>query len=166
MVALNTAVRLSILVVDSHEDCAISLAELLGLYGHSVTITRSVETALRVAVEDPPDVVILEPWLRGSDGWSAVRRIREVTAGVWPFVIAVTAGGMDSDRARSAEAGVDVHLVKPVAPGELRAVLEWHLAGLTHAVPDGNWVTAQAVGPWAARPALAWAGVDGPSDPG
>ncbi len=46
-----------------------------------------------------------------------------------PLVIAVTTGGRDEDRRRAAEAGVDVHLVKPADPRELEAVLGRYAAG-------------------------------------
>lgn len=41
-----------------------------------------------------------------------------------PLIIAVTGFGRDEDRQRSEEAGIDLHLVKPVEPEQLHAILE------------------------------------------
>jgi DNA-binding response OmpR family regulator len=51
------------------------------------------------------------------------KRLREQNRKKRPFIIAVTGFGMIADRVRSQEAGIDLHLLKPVNPGELEDVL-------------------------------------------
>jgi CheY-like chemotaxis protein len=57
------------------------------------------------------------------NGWLVAKRIREQTSRKKPLLIAVTGYGMDEDRLRSEEVGIDLHLVKPVDPEELENLL-------------------------------------------
>jgi CheY-like chemotaxis protein len=58
------------------------------------------------------------------DGFEAARRIRRLPAGATTVLIALTGWGQDRDRQRTAEAGFDAHLVKPVDPLSMRSFLE------------------------------------------
>src|SRR5579871_1421647 len=116
--------RLSVLVVDDLADTAQSTAELLALYGYAVRVAAGSEEALRAAAAASPDVVLLDIGLAGMDGWELTRRLRDRAVGKQPIVVAVSGYGQEADRRRSAEAGVDLHLVKPVEPGVLVGVLE------------------------------------------
>jgi CheY-like chemotaxis protein len=53
------------------------------------------------------------------DGWELARRLRESAVIKRPLLVAVTAAATDADRKKSDEAGVDLHLVKPVDPAAL-----------------------------------------------
>lgn len=119
---------LSVLLVESHADCAETLAVLLALYGYSVTVAATCDAAARSAASFPPDVVITELRVAGGDGCDLVRLFLTQSTPP-PFVIALTTGGWAEDRRRSEEAGVDLHLVKPVDPRELEAALADYAAG-------------------------------------
>lgn len=124
-------VPLSVLVVEDQDDCAQSTAELLSLYGHAVRVATCGPEALRDAARELPDVVLLDIQLPGPSGWEVAARLRERGGGRQPLVVAVTGCGSDEDRWRSADAGIDLHLVKPVAPADLVRLLDWvgaHLA--------------------------------------
>ena len=112
----NRTAALSVLVVDDFRDGADSLADLLDVYGLRVQTAYDPTTALAAA---PSDVVILELRLPEMTGWELVRRLRTRNADPRPLFIAVTTCGMEKDRLRSAEAGIDLHLVKPVEPSVL-----------------------------------------------
>jgi DNA-binding response OmpR family regulator len=115
---------LSVLVVEDEDDGADSLAELLGLFGFRVVVARTGASALAAAEADPPDVVLLDIRLPDIDGWEVARRMREMASGGrQPVVVAVTGCGSDADRWRSADAGVDLHWVKPAEPAALLATL-------------------------------------------
>ncbi|HEY1190046.1 MAG TPA: response regulator [Gemmata sp.] len=116
---------LSVLVVEDQEDCAQSTAEMLTLCGHAVRVARCGPDALREALADPPDVVLLDIGLPGISGWEVAAGLRERIRGRQPLVVAVTGLGTDADRLRSADAGIDLHLVKPVEPAELLRLLTW-----------------------------------------
>jgi len=113
---------LSVLVVEDHQDVATTTAELLELRGHKVRIADSGPKAVEAVEADPPDVVLLDIGLPGMNGWEVAERLRK-SDGKRPVVVAVTARGADEDRERSAEVGVDLHLVKPVEPLALTSLL-------------------------------------------
>ncbi|HEX4606617.1 MAG TPA: response regulator [Urbifossiella sp.] len=114
---------LSVRVVEDLDDAAQSTADLLGLCGHAVRVARSGRDALGAAAGEMPDVVLLDSGLPGMDGWEVARRMRDRAAGKRPYIVAVTGFGADGDRRRSADAGIDLHLVKPADPRTLIALL-------------------------------------------
>ena len=114
---------MTVMVVDDLEDAAETLALLVQMHGHRATVARTGEEALELAAKAPPDVVLLDLALPGLDGWEVARRLRGRSAGKRPLLIAVTGRGEEADRHRSAEAGIGLHLLKPVDPEELMGVL-------------------------------------------
>src|SRR5206468_6562816 len=114
---------LVVLVVDDDEDTVRSTAQLLEMSGYSVTVATSGEDALLVATAIPPDVILLDLSMPATDGYEVVRWLGTPASGKRPFIIAVTGWGREEDRSRSAQAGIDLHMVKPVAPAELLRVL-------------------------------------------
>lgn len=125
--------RFRILVVDDNHDSALSLAMVLGMMGHETRTAHDGETALATAESFNPQVVLLDIGLPKMNGYEVAQRIRESAWGTTMFLIAVTGWGQAEDRARSAEVGLDLHMVKPVEPTALQAVL----ADL-HRNPKGN----------------------------
>ena len=120
----------SVLVVDDNRDAADSLGELLGAMGLDVQVAYAGEEALRAAAGRPFDVAVLDIGMPGMDGCDLARRLRALPGPGHLLLIALTGWGQDSDRARFASAGFDHHLLKPVDPGALMALL--------HASPDGD----------------------------
>jgi CheY-like chemotaxis protein len=114
---------LRVLVVEDHADSADSLAMLLGLSGHAVQVAYDGLAALAAARSWPPDVVLLDIGLPGMDGWQVAERLHEQLAPKKPLLIAFTGYGQDTDRRRSEEAGIDLHLLKPVEPDQLLQLL-------------------------------------------
>jgi CheY-like chemotaxis protein len=128
---------LSILLVEDQTDEAQSLADVLALSGFDrVRIARSGADALERADRDPPDIVLLDIGLPDLNGWEVARWLREQgrAAGKRAFVVAVTGYGSADDRRRSEEAGVYLHLVKPVDPAALVGVLK-RFAGVLSPTP-------------------------------
>ena len=116
--------RLRVLVVDDNDDGIQSLAMLLRLFGHVVGTAGDGLHALEVARADDPDVVFLDIGLPRMSGYEVARRLCEHRTVKRPLLIALTGYGQDEDRRKSAEAGFDLHLLKPVDPDELRIILE------------------------------------------
>ena len=67
--------------------------------------------------------MLLDLGLPRLDGYQVAARLRQELADP-PVIIAITGYGQDEDRRRSREAGIDHHLVKPVAPDMLLKLLE------------------------------------------
>ncbi|HEX4608300.1 MAG TPA: response regulator [Urbifossiella sp.] len=112
----------TVLVVDGHPDTAESTADLCRLLGSPARYALAGEDALRLAADDPPDVILLEIRLPDLDGCELARRLA-LAPGKPPLLIAVTTAAADRDRARTAAAGFHLHLVKPVHPGILAGLL-------------------------------------------
>ncbi|MFG6415983.1 ATP-binding protein [Roseateles sp. DC23W] len=104
-----------VLLIDDNEDAAESLAMMLSLDGHEVRTGFSAEAALKMALDWLPDVVLLDIGLPGMDGYEVARRLRAAAPAAPMRLVALTGYGQPEDRQRSARAGFDMHLVKPVA---------------------------------------------------
>ncbi|MBP1150927.1 MULTISPECIES: response regulator [Methylocaldum] len=112
-----------ILVVDDNTDAVESLALLLELEGHDVRTALDGPAALDLASEFRPQAVLLDIGLPGMDGYEVARRLRERPETREALIIAITGYGQQEDRALTKAAGFDHHLVKPVDPEELGALL-------------------------------------------
>lgn len=103
-------------MVEDHEDSRVGLALWLQIVGHTVEASGDGLSALAVARARPPAVAIIDIGLPGLSGWEVAKRLREAF-GRRIGLIALTSLQSVEDRARSFQAGFDVHLVKP-ATGE------------------------------------------------
>lgn len=103
-----------ILVVDDNVDAAEMLAEALRLAGHEVREEHDGPSALAAVAEFHPDVILLDLGLPGMDGFEVARRLRADSSLAKARVIAITGYGQDVDRIRTAQLGIERHLVKPV----------------------------------------------------
>ena len=112
-----------VLVVDDNQDAAEMLSVMLSAWGHETRMAHDGHAALDVGQAFAPDVVLLDLGLPGLDGYATAERIRETSWGGQTLLVAVTGWGQDSDIERSRAAGFDHHLVKPVAPEVLQAVV-------------------------------------------
>jgi len=116
--------RLEMLVVDDNHDAAFTTAQLLRHAGHEVRTAHSGLEALDAALAHRPDAILLDLGLPEIDGYEVARRLRRQPGFEDVILIAVSGYGQESDKQRSAEAGCDAHLVKPVEIGKIVAVLE------------------------------------------
>jgi CheY-like chemotaxis protein len=112
-----------ILVVDDVAENVVSLAAVLRGMGHDVHTAGSGEEAVVAAARLLPEVVLLDIQMPHINGYDACRHIRGIPGGESITIIAVTGRGQDRDRLDSARAGFDHHLVKPVDPEELNALI-------------------------------------------
>jgi two-component system CheB/CheR fusion protein len=111
-----------ILIVEDDADLAQGLAILLQLDGHSVEVETEGAPALARSAEFRPEFVFLDLGLSGMDGYEIARRLR-AELGSRPVLVALTGYSQVEDRVRTAEAGFDHHLVKPVALEEIHRIL-------------------------------------------
>jgi len=104
------------LIVDDNVDAAESLSLLLQLEGHTTSIAHNGHEALAKIGEFKPDIVLLDIGLPGMNGHDVARAIRALPGGTerTTFLVAITGWGSEEDRRRSASAGFDEHLTKPV----------------------------------------------------
>ncbi|HEY3261935.1 MAG TPA: response regulator transcription factor, partial [Pseudonocardiaceae bacterium] len=84
--------------------------------GYAVQLARDGETALRLAAEQQPDLVVLDLMLPGIDGLEVCRRLR---ASSDVPVVMLTALGEECDRVVGLQLGADDYVTKPFSPREL-----------------------------------------------
>jgi PAS domain S-box-containing protein len=117
------APRRRVLVVDDHEDAAATLARMLRLMGYEVEVAHDGRAGLDRGDAFRPEVVLMDIGMPRLNGFDAARLMREQDWGREATLIALTGWGQEEDRRKSVEAGFDHHLVKPVEPSALEALL-------------------------------------------
>lgn len=106
---------LRIVVVEDDRDSREMLEELLRYEGAEVEAAGDATSGLAAVVRSRPDVLLSDIGLPGEDGWSLLRRCRDLTpSGERTPAIAITALMSPEDRARSLAAGFDEHVCKPL----------------------------------------------------
>jgi signal transduction histidine kinase len=112
-----------ILVVDDNVDGADTVALVLRLSGHEVRVAYDPAAALVSCQEHPPDVAVLDIGLPVMDGYELARQMRQLPSMRTAHFIALTGYGRDHDARQSSDAGFAEHLVKPVSPDLLIALV-------------------------------------------
>ena len=115
-----------ILVVDDEKDSRALVKRILEDCDAIVEIASSAaEGMAAIARGGAPDVLISDIGMPETDGYQFIRAVRaldEERGGKVP-AIALTAFARSEDRQRAMLAGFDMHIVKPIEPGELIAVV-------------------------------------------
>lgn len=114
---------LHILLIDDNHDAADSISMVLELLGHRVTTCYSGQQGLDALAAARPDLVFTDIGMPGMDGHEVCRRMRAMSQGAPLKIVALTGWGTLEDRAQSAQAGFDYHLVKPITTAKLREAL-------------------------------------------
>ncbi|MFN6962956.1 MAG: response regulator [Pyrinomonadaceae bacterium] len=104
-----------VLLVEDHQDSRELISAILEIDGYVVELAARGEDGVRMAVEQPPDMIILDISLAGEiDGIETLRRLRAHSALDHVPVYALTAHTTLSDRQAIASAGFDKYLTKPI----------------------------------------------------
>jgi CheY-like chemotaxis protein/two-component sensor histidine kinase len=116
---------LRVLVVDDELDTRDLIAAVLARGGAEVQTAATSSEALEVLERWVPDVLISDIGMPGEDGYALIKKIRELDAKQpgWIPALALTAYASIEDRMRALSAGFQMHMSKPLDPGELVAVV-------------------------------------------
>jgi two-component system, chemotaxis family, CheB/CheR fusion protein len=119
-----------VMLVEDDPDGRESLAEALEQYGAEIKSAASADEAMRSIEKFRPEVLLCDISMPGEDGYSLLRKVRELGSerGGQVPAAALTAHAAEEDRARSLSAGFQMHLAKPVDAEKLAAAVE-KLAG-------------------------------------
>jgi PAS domain S-box-containing protein len=123
-----------ILAVDDDRDALALIREILEMTGATVTTADSGQDALRMLDRAQPDVLLADlgmPEMTGFDLIDRIRRSENAQIRDMPAA-ALTAFARSEDRAKALRSGFQMHVSKPVEPGELMAAMA-ALAKRTHA---------------------------------
>jgi PAS domain S-box-containing protein len=116
--------RLRVLVADDNRDAADSLAMLLQLDGHEVSVAHDGVKALELIKQSLPHVALLDIGMPGLNGYQVAEQARANAGSSRIMLIALTGWGQAQDLQRANAAGFDHHLVKPAEPNAVRALLQ------------------------------------------
>ena len=117
-----------VLVVDDCPYLADALALALRWWGYRPAVAHDGPSALALASADPPAAALLDIGLPGVDGCRLATRLRDLPGMTKALLVALTGYGEEEDVRLCREAGIDLHLLKPCDPAELRRVLDGRLA--------------------------------------
>jgi CheY-like chemotaxis protein len=107
----------------------------VSLLGHTTNVVHDGATAITVATQFAPDVVLLDIGLPVMNGYAVARALRELPEFANVHIAAVTGWGQEEDRRKAREVGFDSHFTKPLSP----AVLEDLLARIAqHTLPGDS----------------------------
>jgi PAS domain S-box-containing protein len=113
-----------VLVVDDNADALELLVASLWLLGYEAFAAEDGAEALALASRVRPTLALLDIGLPEMDGYELARRLRKLDGLEDIRLAAVSGYALDSDRARSAAAGFDEHLVKPVTIESIQRIVE------------------------------------------
>ena len=116
-----------ILVVEDHPDMLDLLITELKLMGYQAIPARNGKEGLEKALEEKPDLILMDIMMPGMDGWEATRALRAKPESHDIPILAETALFRESDLRSCVEAGCDDYLVKPFTYEELQGKLKQFL---------------------------------------
>jgi CheY-like chemotaxis protein len=118
-----------ILVADDNRDVADSIAILLRMEGHEVTVVNDGPSALKAITETSPHIALLDIGLPHLDGYEIAARVRQ-QLGSEVMLVAITGWGQATDKAHALAAGFDRHYTKPVEPDVIATLCQEILSRL------------------------------------
>jgi DNA-binding response OmpR family regulator len=123
MVASILVKRLFILILTEDDGAAQPLTLRLRAHGHEVFIARSEDQAVRTLLVHASDVILIDTWLDGEDGYEIADRLC-VPMRRRPVLVGITGHDPDADRLRTHR--FDHHVPKPVDATALAEYLSAH----------------------------------------
>jgi DNA-binding response OmpR family regulator len=114
-----------ILVVEDQDSIRSLIEALVAARGHQVTAVSTGSKALEMAIQSPPDIVLLDLNLPGQyDGFAVCRRLRATAATQTVPVVIISARDDAAARAEAAEIGATAFYGKPFSPMALLKEIE------------------------------------------
>lgn len=137
---MTTSPPLRLLVVEDHHALRANIAALFEAHGHVVDFAADGRSGLRMALDAPPDVLILDLGLPGMDGLDVCVELRARADRHVPVLMLTARDALD-DKLLGFRHGADDYLVKPFAGEELLArclaLSRRHLVGDRHVIEIG-----------------------------
>jgi PAS domain S-box-containing protein len=118
-----------VLVADDGRNAADILALFFQMEGMETAVAYDGDEAVEIAKSFQPDLILMDLGMPVMSGYEAARVMRNHLKNV--VLVALSGWGADDDRRRSSDAGFDLHLLKPVAPADLRNLITQHFQSLS-----------------------------------
>ncbi len=108
-----------ILVAEDEPDIRELIGFTLRFAGHTVQTVPNGEEALHAALQDPPDLILMDVRMPRMTGYEACERMKQEPTIKDIPVVFLSAKGQDSEIRTGMAAGASEYLLKPFAPDEL-----------------------------------------------
>jgi two-component system phosphate regulon response regulator PhoB len=108
-----------ILVVEDEADLRLVLEFNLSQQGHNVLLAQTGAQGLRLAVEERPELILLDLMLPDISGVDVCRQLKTGPQAIDAAILMLTARGEESDRVVGFQSGADDYVVKPFSVREL-----------------------------------------------
>lgn len=127
---------MKVLYVEDNPESRMLVRRILEAHGYEVLEAEDGLSALRLAEQETPDLILMDINIPGLDGFEVTTRLRSTPSLSRVPIVALTASAvMKGDRERTLVAGCDGYLQKPVDVDALPAQIEAYLRGMRERVP-------------------------------
>ena len=120
----------TILYVEDNEFNRKIVRQLLSQTKYQLREAADGESGVRIAQDDPPDLILMDVQLPKISGLDATRRLRADPRTAAVPIIVITSYALSSDAEKAKAAGATAYLAKPYSPREL-------LAKIREILPEG-----------------------------
>ncbi|MDO5780473.1 MAG: response regulator transcription factor [Clostridium sp.] len=127
-----------ILVVDDEENIAELISYNLTSNGYKVIIANNGNDAVKLAVEEKPNLILLDLMIPGKDGYDVCKDIRSNSEIRNTPIIMLTAKSEELDKILGLELGADDYITKPFSVRELLARVKAVLRRFSISEPENN----------------------------
>jgi two-component system cell cycle response regulator DivK len=121
---VNTQMAKKILVVEDHPDASNLLTRQLSILGFPVILAYNGMEAVEKAIEEKPDLILMDIRMPGMDGREATRKIRSNPETKDIPILATTVLDREAELTECIEAGCNDYIVKPFTPKQLASRIE------------------------------------------
>ena len=108
-----------VLIVDDSETQRFTLSKIIEEQGHEVVMAEDGEAGISAALDNQPDVILMDVVMPGLNGFQATRKISKNSETADIPVIFVTTKDQETDRIWGLRQGASAYLTKPVDKNEL-----------------------------------------------
>lgn len=119
--------KAKILIADDSKSAADILSMFFEMEGHETSVVYDGADAVSILESFSPDLAVLDLGMPRMNGYEAATLIRKKKPDT--ILVALSGWGSEEDKRRTAEAGFNHHLVKPVVPQDLRSLLTKYFFG-------------------------------------
>jgi CheY-like chemotaxis protein len=115
----STKPRRILIVEDDEQNIAVMQSILELMFGQrQVQVAHDGHEGIRMAYENPPDLILMDLALPKLDGWQVTRSLRSNPRFKRTPILAVTAHAMKGDREKALAAGCSDYFAKPIEVDE------------------------------------------------
>lgn len=119
----------TIMIVDDDVDIHVLVKKTLASLGCVIAEAYDGNEALAMVSRTKPDLLLVDLTMPRVDGWTFIKKYRELTGSHTPVVVLTSRSGFLDKTVMSRMTDIDAYVTKPFQPTELRAIVQKLLSG-------------------------------------